>query len=139
MKQKPLVKKPDSFFSTHIDYIKSKDAGLVIVLICLLIGYFHQSFSWIGLSIIILIIDLILPQIFKPFAVIWWGLSTLLSTIMSKLILSLTFYFLITPVGLTRKIFGADPLKLKKWKKGKSSVFVFRNHKFQSHDIEKPF
>ena len=53
----------------------------------------------------------------------WMILGLLLNKIISPIVLSVIFYFILTPVGVFRKLIGADELRLKKissstyWKK----------------------
>lgn len=70
---------------------------------------------------------------------VWLSLSHLLGTIMSKLLLSVVFACVVTPMGMCRRILGKDPLRLRQFKIGTGSVMVTRNHQFVDVDIEKPF
>ena len=49
------------------------------------------------------------------------------------------FFLIVTPMGLIRKAFGADPMKTKLWKRGGGSVLVERNHLYTKEDIEKSY
>jgi hypothetical protein len=62
-----------------------------------------------------------------------------LGTVMSKILLTIVFFFIVTPVGIIRKWLGADAMQLKKWKKDTSSVFTDRHKMYQPKDIEKPY
>lgn len=128
-----------SYFPKSISESQSKDTGLAMVLMCLLFGYLRHYNNLVALSIVLLIIDMIIPNIYKPLAKIWFGISNILGTIMSKLLLTIMFFCLVTPVGIIRRINGADSLQLKSWKKDASSVFAIRDHIFRSEDIEKPY
>jgi multisubunit Na+/H+ antiporter MnhG subunit len=127
------------FFPDRIGKNQAKDTGMAMVLICLLCGYFGQNDTWVVLSIPLLIINMIFPDIYRPLAKIWLGISVLLGTIMSKFILTIIFFVILTPIGITRKMFGADAMQIKKWKKNSDSVFKVRNHIFEPKEIEKPY
>lgn len=43
------------------------------------------------------------------------------------------------PVGLLRRFSGKDPLNLKAFKAGSTSVMKERNHRFVAADLEKPY
>jgi len=118
---------------------QAKDTGMALVLICLLIGHFYQTQCAIIAGIIILVANMIKPDIFLPAAKLWLGLSHFIGTVMSAFILAIVFFLVITPVGVLRRIVGIDPMQLKKWKKDSSSVFKILNNKFVSQDIEKPY
>lgn len=128
-----------SFILWKISKDQARDTGMAMVLICLLITiYFHKS-KLLVLSVILLIINMTVPKVYKPVAIIWLGLSNILGTIMSKILLTILFFTVVTPVGFIRKIMGADALMLQKWKKGKASVFETRNHEFKPDDLDKPY
>jgi len=126
-------------FPGNITLNQSKDAGMVLVLICLIIGYFWEYKFVIPLSIILVLGNMIWPKIFLPFARIWFGVSNILGMVMSKVILGVVFLFLVTPMGVVRKLLGKDSMQLKKWKKGTTSVFKMRDHTFKPEEIEKPY
>jgi hypothetical protein len=126
-------------FLKYITKEQSKDTGMAMVLICLLLGYFSRNYHLISLAIILLIVNMVVPNVFRPVAKIWLGISHVLGTIMSKLLLTVIFFLVVTPVGIIRKVFGKDTLKLKKWKKDTASVFTVRDHSFEAGDIETPY
>ncbi|MDY7002212.1 MAG: SxtJ family membrane protein [Thermodesulfobacteriota bacterium] len=115
------------------------DSGLALILIALLLAYFGK-FAWaVPLGIVLALITMVWPAIFKPFAVVWFGLSHLLGAIMSRVLLTILFFLVVTPVGLVRRMFGADPLKLRQWKKGSGSVFQVRDKTFDSKSLDQPY
>jgi len=112
---------------------------MAMVLICLLFGYFGHHSRLIALAIPLLVIDMIIPSLYRPLATVWLGLSTILGSIMSRVILTIIYFVLVTPVGLIRRAFGADQLMLKKWKQEDQSVFKSHDRLYQSEEIEKPY
>ena len=50
------------------------------------------------------------PAVLKPLQKAWMALAVVIGFFMSRLILSLLFYAVITPIGLMMKIFGKDIL-----------------------------
>ena len=126
-------------FWDQIDNKKSKDTGMVVVLLLLILGHLLKLPLLYTIAIPVLIITIVLLVVFKPLAFIWFGLALLLGFIMSRIILSLIFFILVFPTGLIRKLLGKDSLSLKLWKKGKESVFKKREYTFVSEDIKNPF
>jgi uncharacterized Tic20 family protein len=118
---------------------QAKDTGMAMVLICLLLGYFGKFPKFLGVSIVLLLLTMAVPKIFKPLAVLWFGLSHLLGQVVSKIILSLAFFLIVTPIGLIRRMMGKDSLQLKKWKQGRDSVFVQRQGAIQDKDLLNPY
>lgn len=69
----------------------------------------------------------------------WLKLSQRLGDLVSTVILTVLFFGLVTPVGLARRVLGKDVLRLKKWKRGAESVFLERNHLYESSDLDHPY
>ncbi|MEW6387391.1 MAG: hypothetical protein AB1491_07740 [Thermodesulfobacteriota bacterium] len=116
-----------------------RDTGLALVLICLLVAYFGQRPQLIPWALILLILAMVWPSIFRPLAGPWFGLSHLLGGVASKVILTVLFFGLVLPIGWVRRRLGADPLQLQQWKKATGSVFHVRQGPVQPEDLEKPY
>jgi len=122
-----------------INLDEAKDTGLAIILILLIIEYVKRP-GWLTLcTMAVLVLTMTYPAALKPLGRIWFGFSHILGTIVSKIILSLVFFLIVTPIGLVRRISGADPMRNKLWKKGDDSVLVKRNHRYSSDDLQKPY
>jgi len=125
--------------TTVITPEKCKDAGLALVLICLLCYQAWKLPALILLAILLLLVAMTYPPLFKPFAHCWFALSTALGTVVSKLILALLFYVLVYPVGLLRRVLGKDAMQVKAWNRGTDSVFRVKDHRFSATDLEQPY
>lgn len=125
--------------SKKITVEQCKDSGLALVLICLICHLVWGQPYLLYLAIAFLVITMTYPLMFQPFARIWFGLSTALGIVVSKVILTLTFYVVVLPVGLIRRILGKDSMRLRSWKKGRESVFRERQHRFEAKDLEHPY
>ena len=118
---------------------QAKDTGLAVVLILLIIEYIKRP-NWLIISAMaVLVLVMTWPKVFTPLAKIWFGFSHFLGLIVSKIILSIVFFLIVTPVGLVRRALGADSMKSRAWKKGELSVLIERNHRYIKEDIEKPY
>lgn len=118
---------------------QAKDTGMAMVLICLLLGYWGKFPQFLAVSIVLLLITMVWPKAFRPLAGLWFGLSHLLSQVVSRVVLTIVFFGLVTPIGVIRRWRGADALQLKKWKKGQDSVFITREGPVQSKDLMQPY
>jgi len=116
-----------------------KDAGLALVLICLICYQVWKLEIFILLAIIFLVVAMTYPLIYQPFARFWFALSTALGTVVSKIILTILFFVIVLPIGLIRRLLGKDSMKIKIWKKGEGSVFREREHRFAAKDMEHPY
>jgi hypothetical protein len=118
---------------------QARDTGQAMALLCLIILIFFKQPAFAGSALIVLLINMVRPQVYKPLAKWWFALSNLLSRIVPRILLGVLFYVMVTPVGLLRRVLGKDPLQLKKWKKGRESVLRERNHTLSAKDIINPF
>jgi ABC-type uncharacterized transport system permease subunit len=118
---------------------QARDAGLALLLILLLIIYFSENLSLMVPSIAVLVLVIVWPTVFSPFALLWFGLSNILGAIVSKLILTTLFFLIVTPVGLFMRALGKDSMRLKDWKSRPDSVLLERNHIYTKKDFEKPY
>ena len=129
----------DKFILKTITPDQAKDSGMAAALICLLIAFFTEEVLFYGLATLVLLINMIRPRLFVPWARFWLTLSQGIGSVMSGIILSLIFIIMVVPAGLFRKIIGKDPMQLKKWKQNHASVFRVRNHEFTSEDLRNPY
>jgi len=118
---------------------KIKDTGLVIILLMFICFLINKNLIFIKFALIVTIITIIIPVAIKPFAVIWFGLAELLGAVMSKVLLILVFFFIITPIGALRRLLVRDRLHMELWKKDTGSVFIIRDKRFTADDINNPF
>ncbi|MCP3954420.1 MAG: hypothetical protein GY697_19720 [Desulfobacterales bacterium] len=118
---------------------KPKDTGMAAVLILLLIAWFTATITWVIPAIVVLVLTMTIPVVFKPLAIVWFGLANLMGHVVSTVILTTLYFFVLMPVGVIRRMGGADALGLKKWRNGDESAFVVRDHPYAAGDLEKPY
>jgi len=127
------------FFGKKITKDQSRDTGMAMVLLLLLL---YLSLKWKALllgAMALHVLNMAVPQMYWPIAVVWLGLSELLGTIVSKVLLAIVFFTVVTPIGILRRIFGKDTLNLRAFKASEDSVMLARNHRFTGADVEKPY
>ena len=118
---------------------QARDTGMAMVLLCLLVGYFGDMPEAVLAGIVLQVLNMTHPAPFRPLVKPWLGLSRLLGAMVSRVLLALIFFLVVTPVGVIRRAWGSDSLQLKRWKRGDSSVFRRRDHRYGPKDIEKPY
>ncbi|MFK7810026.1 MAG: SxtJ family membrane protein [Saprospiraceae bacterium] len=64
---------------------------------------------------------------------VWFQLAEVLGWINSRILLSLIFFLVLTPIALLHRIFSSNPLQLKN---DSDSTFVDKNHRFNKEDLE---
>jgi hypothetical protein len=128
-----------AIFPTNISPEQAKDTGMAMTLILLLAGFFTQNALYYQLAIPILVLDMVYPMGFYPVAILWLGLSHLLGTVMSRLLLSVVFFVFVVPVALYRRLIGKDALQLNQFRQSSASVMKERNHLYTASDLENPY
>lgn len=118
---------------------KARDTGMAMVLICLLALLAGGEKFWLLMSIFLLVATMTWPKLFKPLVGVWFGLTHLLGSAVSFVILTLIFYVVVTPVAFIRRLKGADTLQLKQWRRTTTSVFVEKEHTYVPSDLEHPY
>lgn len=103
------------------------------------VAWDYQNWKLVLAATIVLVLSLIVPKIFYPIAKLWFGLGLLLGFISTKILLTIIFFLVVTPIGLFRKFTGKDNLSLKSFKKDCTSSFVTRNHRYDSNDLKNQF
>jgi len=89
--------------------------GTVLLLVGIVLYFAGKSSSVVfgGAGVLLILFGLILPNILKPLNKIWMTLAVILGWFMSRLILFILFYIVITPIGFFLRIAGKDFLNLR--------------------------
>jgi hypothetical protein len=124
---------------SKITHDQSRDTGMAMVLLLLIIWMFSPSRNVIYAAIALQILNMTVPQAFKYVAVVWLGASHAIGTVVSAVVLSLVFIVVVTPVAVVRRMMGFDSLRMRAFKAGKGSVLVHRHHTFTRADIDRPY
>ncbi len=90
--------------------------GVLALVFGLAIPYLNRG-SWnqylVGSGSVLVLLGTILPRIlYWPYR-IWMLIGEVLGWINTRIILSVIFFLLFTPIGLIRRLFGSDSLKRK--------------------------
>jgi hypothetical protein len=102
---------------------QARDTGMALTLLCLLIVQFKHAYRLVPLAIILLIITMAWPRAFQPLAGLWFGLSHVLGNVMSKVLLTVVFFVVVTPIGLVRRLMGATACSSKNLKRTRNRCF----------------
>jgi hypothetical protein len=68
---------------------------------------------WLALAALFFLSGILYPRLLAPIERGWMALAHRLSIVMTHVILTLTFYLIITPFGLLLQLLGKDLLQLK--------------------------
>jgi len=93
--------------------------GITMGVVLVLLGgvlWWHET-DWYGVLLIcaaaFIVTGLAIPITLKPIHTVWMTLSIILGWVMTRVILSVLFYLIITPTGWLGKLFGERFLDLK--------------------------
>ena len=112
--------------------------GLLIGIISLIIFFLFQNkvhFIFLISGLILVIFGLFIPILLKPFYFIWMALASIMNWLMTKLILSILFFFLLTPIGLLMRAFGKSFIDIK-YNDKKDSFWEIRKVSTNNRDIK---
>jgi len=89
--------------------------GGVLLIIAALLFYFEKSSAiyFVVIGGLLFISGMVIPQLLKPFNKIWMGLAIVLGFFMSRLIFTVLFYLVLTPISLIARIVGKKFMILK--------------------------
>lgn len=97
-----------------------RDFGLTIGVILILLG---SLVMWrgkreiapylLGAGSLLVILGMALPVTLKPFQKVWMGFSLVIGFFVSRIILFILFYAVLTPLGLLARLAGKDILDKK--------------------------
>ena len=118
---------------------RAKDTGMALTLVCLIVALAWDKRFMYFAAMAVLLATMIRPGLMTPAAKVWFGLADLLNMVMPKVILTLVFYLVVTPVGLLRRAMKKDPMKLAAFKLGDESAFTVIDKKYQPEDLKRPY
>ena len=118
--------------------VKSKDNitfGILFFIFFLIFGLYPLKSDeairvWsVVLSLVLLIITIIKPNLFTFLNKFWIKLGILLGKIISPIVMGLVFFFVVTPIGILVRVLKKDVMGLKR---GASSYWINREDKVQT-------
>jgi Saxitoxin biosynthesis operon protein SxtJ len=124
---------------TTITRDQCRDTGMAMVLLLLLIRVRFGNDAFLWAALVVQVVNMVVPQAFRPVARVWFPLTHAIGAVVSRVLLSVVFGLVVTPIGLIRRAMGKDSLRLKAFKADSESVMITRNHTFTAGDVEKPY
>jgi hypothetical protein len=139
--------------SEILDDIKAVDTGpkpirnfgitffFVLLFFGIVLAYKGEStgYAAIGIGVLFFVLGMWAPVRLKALYTVWMGLAAVLGFFTSRLILSILFYLVVTPIGLTMRLLGRDLLN-QRWSRNTSTYWIKREKKpFDKERYEKLF
>ena len=106
--------------NNEIKISSNKSFGVVFFIVFFLFGIWpalkgNDIRYWsISLSLIFLILGLLNSKLLSPLNRLWFKFGIILGNFIAPIIMGLVFFLVVTPIGLTMKLFGKDLINLKK-------------------------
>ena len=115
--------------------------GIILMIIAGVLFWKEKESFQILLTIgaVLLILGVTIPAILKPIYWVWMIFATIIGWIMTRVILSLLYYMIFTPIGFIPRLFGKQFIELN-WNKTDSTYWKYRTKSiFEKEDYEKQF
>ena len=116
---------------------KAKHSSLLVI--ALGFGVFFLLFrkDWMLLPVGISAIGFVIGPVGEYLHLGWMLLAKVLGYINSRILLSIVFFLILTPIALLMRLLGKTQFVKKRG--NQQSLFVTRNHLYNRQDLEQPF
>ena len=114
--------------------------GTFLLVVSIVLFIYNKNYFefFLGSGLILIFLGLIKPIITKPIYLLWMGLATIIGWFMTRVILSILFYFITTPISIILRLFGKDFLNIKS--NDSNSYWNLRDSEVEKNqDYEKQF
>jgi hypothetical protein len=116
---------------------QQKHTSLTVIAIGFGILYFFLRKEWMLIPIGMVFIGFLISSVGTSIHLTWMMIAKVLGFINSRILLSILYFFVLTPVALMMRLVGKG--NFIKSIKNKSSLFVIRNHLYTKTDLINPF
>jgi hypothetical protein len=115
--------------------VQSLETFALFAAVALIPVIFYQKHVFAVLALALLGVAIFLKSLAEVITGGWLRFSLILSGINNRIILTIIFYLLLTPIACMYRLFNKDPLGLSQKESG--SNFCERNHTYTKADLEK--
>ena len=112
---------------------KQLEAIVVIVTGMILLYFVYKSLVFLYIGFGVGVSGIAVKPLAKLIATAWYKLGDLLGLVVSKVVLGLMFYVLLTPIAFFHNLFNKDILHLKR---STGSLWIKRDHNYQAKDLK---
>lgn len=67
-----------------------------------------------GIGVVLVVLGLTAPRLLKYPSAVWWKFAMVLGYVNARVILTMAFLLVLTPIALVWRLIGRDPLAIKK-------------------------
>ena len=115
------------------------DTAMALTLLPLLVGLGLRERWPFQVAVVVLVLGMVAPMLFRYPAVVWFGLGHALGAVSSRIILFCVFFLVVFPIGVARRLAGKDALSLRRFRNGTGSLFAACNKRFSADDLIHPY
>lgn len=120
------------------------ESHILLIIVSIASYYFSNHLFFIYVSLILffsIATYTVFPKPAQTITRMWLLLGDFLGNIMSRVILTLTFYFILTPLAFLYRLFNKEKLMLTVTHQqgSKESYFLDRNHCYSKKDFNNPW
>lgn len=92
-------------------------------------GRIDRAVALGGIGVVLVVLGRFAPRLLKYPSMVWWKFATILGYVNARIILTIAFLLVLTPMGLLWRIIGKDPLarRRKNWSGWSPSPARFRD------------
>jgi len=96
-----------------------RNFGILMACVLLLVGgwlWWKSAATWpwvLGVAALLALIGQTVPAALKPFYKGWMILALMMGCVMTRVVLTLVYYFVLTPIAFLGRVFGEQFLQLK--------------------------
>ncbi len=98
-----LIKELQGIKSTKSDLRKF---GLLVGFVFLIVGLIFHNVYLVVVATTLIIFGMLFPRALRPFQKLWMISAVIMGWVMSRVILSLLFFLVVTPVAFCARMFG---------------------------------
>jgi len=91
---------------------------------------------FLGTSGVLFLISFALPILLLPFQKLWMMLALVLNYVVTRVILTILYYIIVTPIGLLARIFGQDLMDRKFDRTAKESYWIHKKKPFEKETLK---
>ncbi len=114
-----------------------RSESLAVVALGFCVVYFAFPTTYLLLVAAFIAFSTLIPPLGDLILKAWFGLGHALGWVNGKILLSVVWFFILTPIALLYRMRKKDPLRLQK-PEGNSN-FIDRDHQFEGKDLENPW
>ena len=97
-------------------------------------GEYHYILVYIALGLMLMC--LLSKWLSSKFVWLWFKLGEGMGYVMSRVILSVVFFFFLFPISVLYRLFNKDALRLKR---KEDTMYTDRSHTYSASDLENPW